>query len=277
MTQSRLNSPTRRNILKSAALGSVAAIAAPYVKDSYAAGSLSLGVWDHWVPGANNALTKLCNEWGAKNNCEVKIDYITSQGEKDKLTAAAEAQAGTGHDIMSHRDWNIRIHQNVLEPLDDVANGLMKQYGPISPVAEYLAKIKGTWRGIPTAVGSQVKPCCSRFDLYQQHAGIDIRGMFPADESKWDKAKTDTWTWDTYLSSAQKLHAAGFPVGLPMGQTSRRGRLGRRAVRFLRRGHGRRQGQHQGQLRRDPRGARIHEEADGGEPARGLRLGRCRQ
>ena len=65
MTQSRLisHSPTRRNILKSAALGSVAAIAAPYVKDSYAAGSLSLGVWDHWVPGANNALTKLCNEW----------------------------------------------------------------------------------------------------------------------------------------------------------------------------------------------------------------------
>ena len=222
MTQSRLisPSPTRRNILKSAALGSVAAIAAPYVKDSYAAGSLSLGVWDHWVPGANNALTKLCNEWGAKNNCEVKIDYITSQGEKDKLTAAAEAQAGTGHDIMSHRDWNIRIHQNVLEPLDDVANGLMKQYGPISPVAEYLAKIKGTWRGIPTAVGSQVKPCCSRFDLYQQHAGIDVRDMFPADESKWDKAKTDTWTWDTYLTSAQKLHAAGFPVGLPMGQTS---------------------------------------------------------
>ena len=162
MTQSRLVSysrPTRRSILKSAALGSVAAIAAPYVKDSYAAGTLTLGCWDHWVPGANNALTSLCNEWGAKNNCEVKIDYITSQGEKDKLTAAAEAQAGTGHDIMSHRDWNIRIHQDALEPLDDVVGTLITQYGPISPVAEYLAKIKGTWRGVPTAVGSQVKPC----------------------------------------------------------------------------------------------------------------------
>ena len=73
---------------------------------------------------------------------------------------------------------------------------LIKQYGPISPVAEYLAKIKGTWRGIPTAVGSQVKPCCSRFDLYKEHCGIDLLDMFPADESKWDKAKTDTWTWD---------------------------------------------------------------------------------
>src|SRR6202451_420145 len=222
MTQSRLisPSPTRRNILKSAALGSVAAIAAPYVRDSYAAGSLTLGLWDHWVPGANNTFTKLCNEWGAKNNCEVKIDYITSQGEKDKLTAAAEAQAGTGHDIMSHRDWNIRIHQNVLEPLDDVVNELTTKYGPIGPAAAYLATIKDGCLDVPTTVGSQVKPCQSRLDLYQKYAGIDLPDMFPADVSKYDAAKIDTWTWDTYLDSAPKLYKAGFPVGLTMGQTS---------------------------------------------------------
>ena len=34
-----------RSLLKSAVFGSVAAIAAPYVKGSYAAGSLALGVW----------------------------------------------------------------------------------------------------------------------------------------------------------------------------------------------------------------------------------------
>src|ERR1700692_4858966 len=215
-----LPSTTRRTVLKTAALASAAVITAPYVSGAYAAGKLTLGCWDHWVPGANAALNKICNEWGEKNKVEVHIDYITSQGEKDKLTAAAESQAGTGHDIMSHRDWNIQVHQRNLEPLDDVVGQLIKQYGPISPVAEYLAKIKGTWRGVPTAVGSQVKPCQSRFDLFQQHAGIDIRDIFPADESKWDKAKTDTWTWDTYLTAAQKLHQAGFPVGLPMGQTS---------------------------------------------------------
>ncbi len=84
MTQSRLvthSRPTRRTILKTAAFGSVAAVAAPYVKDSYAAGKLTLGCWDHWVPGANDTFTKICNEWGAKNNVEVHIDYITSQGE----------------------------------------------------------------------------------------------------------------------------------------------------------------------------------------------------
>src|SRR6476660_8458262 len=134
---------SRRSVLKTAALASTAVFAAPYVRGAYAAGKLTLGTWDHWVPGANNAFTKICNEWGEKNKVEVHIDYITSQGEKDKLTAAAEAQAGTGHDIMSHRDWNIRIHQAQLEPLDDVIAALIKKYGPISPVAEYLAKISG--------------------------------------------------------------------------------------------------------------------------------------
>ncbi|MBV8751289.1 MAG: extracellular solute-binding protein [Hyphomicrobiales bacterium] len=215
---------TRRDLLKSTALATAsvvgAPLAAPYVHGAYAAGKLSLGLWDHWVPGANDTLTKLCNEWGEKNKVEVHIDYITSQGEKDKLTAAAEAQARTGHDIMSHRDWNIVVHHQAMEPVNDVVGDLIKQNGPISPVAEYLANIDGQWAGVPTTVGSQVKPCCSRFDLYKQHAGIDLQDIFPNDESKYVKAKTDTWTWDTYLSSAEKLFKAGYPVGLPMGQTS---------------------------------------------------------
>jgi ABC-type glycerol-3-phosphate transport system substrate-binding protein len=211
---------TRRAVLKNAALATTAVLAAPYVRGAHAAGTVTMGCWDHWVPGANNTLTKICNEWGEKNKVEIKIDYITSQGEKDKLTAAAEAQAGTGHDIMSHRDWNIRIHQRVLEPLNNIVEEMIKKYGPISPVAEYLAKNKGSWYGIPTTVGSQVKPCQSRLDLFKEHAGIDLQAMFPADESKWDKAQTDKWTYEVYLEAAQKLHKAGFPVGIPMGQTS---------------------------------------------------------
>jgi hypothetical protein len=220
MTGSRF---TRRDLLKTTALAtaSVAAapLAAPYVHGAYAAGKISLGLWDHWVPGANDTLTKLLLEWGEKNKVEVKIDYITSQGDKDLLTASAEAQARTGHDIMSHRAWQVSVHRRVLEPLDDVANSLIKSYGPISPVSEYLAKHDGVWRGIPTVVGSQVKPCCSRIDLYKKHCGIDLTEIFPANDSR-DPAKVATWTWDTYLKTAEQLHKAGFPVGLPMGQTT---------------------------------------------------------
>lgn len=169
----RRSSVTRRGVLKYAALGTTAAIAAPYISPTYAAGRLTLGCWDQWVPGANTALSKLCNEWGEKNKVEVQIDFITSQGEKDKLTAAAEAQAGTGHDIMSHRDWNITVHHRMLEPVNDVVKALISQSGPISPAAEYLANMDGAWSGVPTTVGSWA--WCSRLDL----ARIDLQDIFP--------------------------------------------------------------------------------------------------
>jgi ABC-type glycerol-3-phosphate transport system substrate-binding protein len=204
--------PTRRSVLKSVALGSVAAIAAPHVRHSYAAGTLALGVWDHWVPNANNALTALCNEWGAKNSVEVKIDFITSQGEKDKLTAAAEAQAGTGHDIMTHRDWNVRIHAETLEPLDDISGELIKQYGPISPVFEYLGKIKGHWMAVPTCYGSAAGPPCARIDLLKEYVGLDVQKMYPVGSP--DQALTDQWTWDYLLTAAEKCMKAGKPFGI---------------------------------------------------------------
>jgi ABC-type glycerol-3-phosphate transport system substrate-binding protein len=210
---------SRRSLLKTTGLAAAGVLSAPYVRHSHAAGKLALGVWDHWVPGANNTLTRLCNEWGEKNKVEVTIDYITSQGDKDLLTASAEAQARAGHDIMSHRAWQIQVHRAVLEPLDDVVNALIAKAGPISPVSEYLAKADGKWFGLPTTVGSQVKPCCSRLDLYKQHCGIDLTAIFPPNPNR-DPKLVDSWNWDLYLKSAEQLFKAGVPVGLPMGQTS---------------------------------------------------------
>ena len=74
---------------------------------------------------------------------------------------------------------------------------------------------------MPTTVGSQVKPCCSRLDLYKQHAGLDLRDMFPADEAKYDKAQTDKWNWDALPQVRRRsCTRPAIPVGLPMGQTS---------------------------------------------------------
>ncbi len=70
---------TRRDFLKTTALATTAAIAAPHVRGAHAAGKLTLGIWDHWVPGANDTMTKLCQEWGEKTKTEVQIDYLTSQ------------------------------------------------------------------------------------------------------------------------------------------------------------------------------------------------------
>src|SRR5919201_2014930 len=68
---------TRRRFLTMAATSAL--IAAPYVRGAHAAGKLSVGFWDHWVPGANSASQALCEEWGAREKVEVSIDYITSQ------------------------------------------------------------------------------------------------------------------------------------------------------------------------------------------------------
>ena len=56
-----------------------------------AAGKLSLGFWDHWVPGANDATKSLVEAWAEKEKVEVQIDFITSQNNKLLLTIAAEA------------------------------------------------------------------------------------------------------------------------------------------------------------------------------------------
>src|SRR5690349_7829200 len=123
---------TRRRFLGNTALATTAALAAPYVRRAHAAaGKLSLGVWDHWVPGANDNMTKLCQEWGERNKVEVQIDYLTSVGDKDMITATAEAQAGAGHDIMTHRSWQVAVHRSKLEPLDGVMTELEKKAGKV--------------------------------------------------------------------------------------------------------------------------------------------------
>ena len=60
-------STSRRTFLKYAAGAGAFSLAAPYVKTSHSAGSLSLGIWDHWVPGVNAVLENICAEWGAAN------------------------------------------------------------------------------------------------------------------------------------------------------------------------------------------------------------------
>ena len=44
---------TRRHFITTTA-ASTAVVAMPYVRGSHAAGKLSIGFWDHWVPGAND-------------------------------------------------------------------------------------------------------------------------------------------------------------------------------------------------------------------------------
>ena len=106
--------------------------AAPFVRGAYAAGKLSLGLWDHWVPDANNATKTLIDEWAAKEKVEVQIDFITSQGNKLLLTGAAEAQAKSGHDILALTSWLPSRYADQLVPMNDVMEPLIKQNGAVN-------------------------------------------------------------------------------------------------------------------------------------------------
>ncbi|MBW8902660.1 MAG: extracellular solute-binding protein [Bradyrhizobium sp.] len=209
---------TRRRFLGTTAAASAATIGFPYIRTSHAAGSLALGFWDHWVPGANDTLTKLCQDWGKKEKVDVKIDYITSQGNKNMLTITAESQARSGHDILAHPAWYALTYARQLEPLDDVMNPLIKQYGKVATAAEFLCKSGGKWIAVPAVTGTQVKPPCARLDLFKQHAGIDILSMYPVNKAPTKEA--DNWTWETMVVAAEKLKKAGSPIGLGIGQTT---------------------------------------------------------
>ena len=123
---------SRRQFVAATALSSAALITAPYVRGAYAAGKLTIGFWDHWVPGANKASTDLVNEWAAKEKVEVSIDYIPSQGNKNLLTIAAEAQAKSGHDILAMPTWWPHAHAELLEPVNDIMEPLIKQNGEVN-------------------------------------------------------------------------------------------------------------------------------------------------
>ena len=207
----------RRTLLRASAIGAAAsALPLVNVHGQTSGGKLALGLWDHWVPAGNDAMRKIVTEWGQKNRVEIQLDFITSVGNKNLLTIAAESQARQGHDMLSFPTWEVHAQAEKLEPLDDIMTRLSQKYGALNPIVEYLGKVQGKWRAVPAISGSQNKPALGRIDLLKQHAGIDIQEMFPANANPGSKAAD--WNWDTFLRAAEACQKAGVPFGLPAGQ-----------------------------------------------------------
>ncbi len=206
----------RRRFVAGTAVASAAFVAAPFVRGAYAAGKLTLGLWDHWVPNANNATKALIDEWADKEKVEVNVDFITSQGNKLLLTGAAELQAKSGHDIFAMSTWLPSRYANQLTPMNDVMEALIKANGAVNPTVEYLGKVDGKWLAVPATVGSQIKGPCSRIDYMKDLAGIDVQAMYPAGSPP----KADAWTYDAFLKAAEACNKGGHPFGIGLGTTA---------------------------------------------------------
>ena len=212
MTSSKI---ARRRFVAGTAAASAAFVAAPFVRGAYAAGKLTLALWDHWVPNANNATKALIDEWAAKEKVEVNIDFVTSQGNKLLLTGAAESQAKSGHDVFAFSTWLPGRYRNQLVAMNDVMEPLIKQNGAVNATVEYLGKVDGKWLAVPATVGSQIKGPCSRIDLMKELAGIDVQAMYPAGSPP----KADAWTFDAFLKAAEACHKGGHAFGIGLGTT----------------------------------------------------------
>jgi ABC-type glycerol-3-phosphate transport system substrate-binding protein len=206
---------SRRRALKLAATAT--ALPLVHIRTGRAAGKVTVGFWDHWVPEGNEVMKQQCAAWGAKNQVEVLPDFITSNGSKNILTLAAEAQAKTGHDIQQFPEWEVQNHADQMEPMDDVMKRLTEKYGAVTAAAQYLFNIKGHWMAVPCSSGNQNKGPCGRISVLKDVAGLDVVKMYPASADPTPLA--DDWTYDTLLKVAEACKKANMTVGIGLGTT----------------------------------------------------------
>ena len=203
---------SRRGALK---LGAAAAsLPLVHIRTAGAAGKVSIAFWDHWVPDGNKVMQQQVDAWAAKNKVDVHVDFITSVGNKLLLTAAAEAQAKTGHDSMALYMWDIVNHADSLANHDELLNRLIAKYGPVNETSTYMAKIKGQWKALPTSSGTQTKPPCARISWFKKQ-GLDLQAMYPAQPGHNDMQ--DKWTYEELFKYAEVAQKDGMTFAMGLG------------------------------------------------------------
>ncbi|MBV9249709.1 MAG: extracellular solute-binding protein [Acetobacteraceae bacterium] len=207
---------SRRTALKAGA--AAAALPLVHVRTGRAAGKVSIGFWDHWVPEGNNVMQAQCAAFGKANQVEVQADFITSVGSKNILTIAAEAQAKAGHDVQQFPGWETQNHAEELEPVDDVMQRLSAKYGQPNAASEYLFKASGHWVAVPTSSGTQNKGPCGRISVLKEVAGLDVVKMYPPSADATPDA--ENWTYDAMLKAAEACHKARMTFGIGLGTTA---------------------------------------------------------
>ena len=213
MTKARWVS--RRTALKLGA--AAAALPLVHIRTAGAAGKVSIGFWDHWVPGGNDIMQKQVNTWAEKNKVEVTADFITGNGGKLQTTGVAESQAKTGHDVYTFYNWDVYNIHDSLAPMDDVMQRLQAANGDANHAAKYLAFQKEHWTAVPTSSGTQTKPPCGRIGWFKQH-GLDVVAMYPAQPGH--NAMQDGWNYEALLKYAELAQKDGMTFGMGLSATT---------------------------------------------------------
>ena len=138
----------RRRFVTSTAALSSAMVAAPFVRGAYAAGKLAVGSGTTGCQAPTRA-PRRSPGMGREGEGRPADGLHHIAGQQAILTAAAEAQARSGHDILSLGSWDCARYSDQLVPVDDIMASLVKQNGAASAITTYLGKIDGKWLGVP--------------------------------------------------------------------------------------------------------------------------------
>jgi multiple sugar transport system substrate-binding protein len=196
-------SVTRRNFLKTSgvAAGLTPMLSAPFVSRALADNtSLSIVQWSHFVPAYDTWFDNFAKDWGDKNKIAVTVDHIPVQDVPAR--AAAEASAGSGHDIFGFNgSGGAHLYRKFFIDLADLVKETEKKYGAVSIIGKQLGynADDGTWSAFP--------------DFY-----INFPGMYQ--KSLWDEIGMKPDTWDNVRIGGAKLKEKGKPVGISLGHSN---------------------------------------------------------
>jgi len=206
MSTGKLPRVTRRRFLKQTGLtllaaGSAPALSTPFVSRALAdTKSLSIVQWSHFVPAYDKWFDKFAQDWGEKNKIAVTVDHIPVQDVAAR--AAAEASAGSGHDMFQ---WNgaggPHLYRKLLVDMTSVVEYVEQKYGKISVIGKQIGYNQDdkSWSAYP--------------DYY-----INFPAMYR--KSMWDEIGMKPDSWDDVRVGGARLKAKGHPVGISLGHSN---------------------------------------------------------
>ena len=264
---------SRRTVLKTAALASAAVITAPYVRGAYAAGNLSLGCWDHWVPGANKALTKLCNEWGdeEQSRSSNRLHHLARREGQAHRRRRSASRHRSRHHVASRLEHPHppgaaraarRRHRRADQEIRPDQPGRRISRQEQRRVARRSDRSRQPGQAVLLALRSLQGACRHR-----------SAGHVPGRRVEMEQGQDRQMDLGSLSRLGAEAAQGRLPGRLADGADLRCGRLGRRPVQRLWRRVHRRQGQHQDQFRPDAAGHGNGPQDHGSQPARSVTPG----
>jgi multiple sugar transport system substrate-binding protein len=162
-------------------------------KGRWLKGDLSIIQWAHFVPAYDKWFTDVWSKnWGQKNDVQVSVDLILNT--LLPARAAAEAAAGSGHDLFFNLSPQAQFEDQVINH-NEIVQQVQNKIGKIGSLGRRATYNPKTKKWFAFADNFVPDPVVWRHDLWN---GV---GIAPS-------------TWENVRKAAPKLKAAGHPIGI---------------------------------------------------------------